>query len=71
MKRFQQFPDEAARIGHILFWLFPYEQDTFRRGGTRVRRPTRGFAQARTSVGVRQIGRAGLNFKTEREESEG
>jgi hypothetical protein len=35
MKRFQRFPDEASRIGHILFWLFPYEQDALAPRSTR------------------------------------
>ena len=39
MKRSRRFPDEATRIGHILFWLFPYEQDAL---GNRKARGNRG-----------------------------
>lgn len=38
MKHFQRFPDEASRIEHILFWLFPYEQDALCRLRTRADR---------------------------------
>ncbi len=66
MKRFQQFPDEASRIGHILFWLFPYEQDTFRRKA-RAHRATREGAYVRAYQGVRQISRVGSDEVTRRE----
>ena len=59
MKRFQQSPDEANRLGHILFWLFPYEQETFRRGKTRTRRPNRNLDYVRAYENVRQISRVG------------
>jgi hypothetical protein len=59
MKRFQHSPDEANRLGHILFWLFPYEQETFRRGKTRTRRPKRNFGYGRAYGDVRQLSRVG------------
>jgi hypothetical protein len=57
MKRFQQFPDESAKVGQILFWLFPYEQNTFYRRRTRSNRVTRGAADVRVRQGERQINR--------------
>jgi hypothetical protein len=60
MKRFQPFPNESAKVGQILFWLFPYEQDTFRRRKSRVQRGgSRSGAQVRgLSSGTRLVGRA-------------
>jgi hypothetical protein len=60
MKRFQQFPNESARIGQILFWLFPYEQSTFSRRGTGTQRATRGAAYIRGNRSIRQFNRAGV-----------
>jgi hypothetical protein len=57
MKRFQKFPDESAKIGQILFWLFPYEQKTFSRRGTRANRAP-GAAYLRGYQGAPQISRA-------------
>jgi hypothetical protein len=59
MKRFQQFPNESAKIGQILFWLFPYEQSTFCRRGTGAQRATRGAASVRGYQGSRQFNRVG------------
>jgi len=59
MKRFQQFPNETAKVGQILFWLFPYEQNTFNRRQTRAQRATRGAAYVRAYQGTSQISRAG------------
>jgi hypothetical protein len=59
MKRFQQFPNESAKVGQILFWLFPYEQDTFRRRKNRVQGGSRGAANVRgLGSGTRSISRA-------------
>jgi hypothetical protein len=60
MKRFQQLPNETAKIGQILFWLFPYEQNTFCRRQTGAHRATRGAAFIRASQGARQISRASV-----------
>jgi hypothetical protein len=60
MKRFQQFPDESAKIGQILFWLFPYEQNTFCRHQNQAHRATRGAAYVRAHPGARQISHAGV-----------
>ena len=60
MKRFRQFSDETNRVGHILFWLFPYEQDTFRRSRTPGHRATRTGAYVRAYQNVRQVSRAGV-----------
>ena len=60
MKRFQQFPNESAKIGQILFWLFPYEQSTFCRRTARARRATRGVAYVRAYQEARQMSRAGV-----------
>jgi hypothetical protein len=60
MKRFQQFPNESAKVGQILFWLFPYEQNTFYRRQTRADRATRGIASVRASQRARQISHAGV-----------
>ena len=59
MKRFQQFPKESAKVGQILFWLFPYEQNTFGRHQTRANRTTRGAANVRGYQGTPQLSRAG------------
>jgi hypothetical protein len=60
MKRFQQPPNESAKIGQILFWLFPYEQSTFSRRGTLAHRTTRGATYGRGNQGTRQFNRAGV-----------
>ena len=60
MKRLQQFPDESAKVGQILFWLFPYEQNTFCRRQIRPHRAARGVASIRASQEARQISRAGV-----------
>jgi hypothetical protein len=59
MKRFQQFPKESAKVGQILFWLFPYEQNTFNRHLNRAHRATRGAAYVRAYQGTPQLSRAG------------
>jgi hypothetical protein len=59
MKRFQQFPKESAKVGQILFWLFPYEQNTFNRRQTRAHRAPRGAAYVHAYQGIPQISRAG------------
>ena len=58
MKRFEQIPNESAKVGQILFWLFPYEQNTFYRRRIRSGRVTRGVADVRAYQGERQISRA-------------
>jgi hypothetical protein len=60
MKRFQQFPKESAKVGQILFWLFPYEQNTFSRRQTRAHRAARGMAHVRAYQGMPPISRAGV-----------
>jgi hypothetical protein len=40
MKRFQQLPTESAKIGRILFWLFPDDQSMFYRRGNWAHRAT-------------------------------
>ncbi|HUI06901.1 MAG TPA: hypothetical protein VL486_07825 [Verrucomicrobiae bacterium] len=60
ISRFQQFPEEANRIGQILFWLFPYEQETFRRRPTRPHRTSRGATNVRVYQDVRQASRVGV-----------
>ena len=55
MKRFQQFPDDSAKVDQILFWLFPYEQKTFSRPRSRAQRPNRVAAHVQVS---REISRA-------------
>ena len=60
MKRFQQSLNESAKVGQILFWLFPYEQNTFSRRQTRADRATRGVASIRASQGTRQFSRVGV-----------
>jgi hypothetical protein len=59
MKRFAQLPNESAKIGQILFWLFPYEQGTFDRRATGAQRATRGAATLRGYQGTRQSNRVG------------
>jgi hypothetical protein len=61
MKRFHQLPNESARIGQILFWLFPYEQSTFSRRGAGVHRAARGAASVRGNHRTRQFNRAGVS----------
>jgi hypothetical protein len=54
MKRFQQLPTESAKIGRILFWLFPDDQSMFYRRGTWAHRTTRGTTHVRGYHGARQ-----------------
>jgi hypothetical protein len=59
MKRSRPSPDEASRIGHILFWLFPDEDEPLDRQGTRAERaahvPTR---KERLGQTLKVLGRA-------------
>jgi hypothetical protein len=59
MKRFQQLPTESAKIGRILFWLFPDDQNMFYRRGTWAHRATLGATSVRGHHGARQFNRAG------------
>ena len=59
MKRFRQLPDETNRVEHILFWLFPYEQGTFRRGRSRANRPVGNSGYVRTYQDSRRASRIG------------
>jgi len=48
---------ESAKVGQILFWLFPYEQSTFSRRKTRTNRVSRGSNNVRMYRGEREIDR--------------